>query len=162
DVRLRAAPGGGGGRPGAVGRGAEAQAPGDPGAGVFGPDDPRQSGGDPAPEGAVSEHDPARAGPAHRDQPGAGPRGRWGGGGGAGGEAVVSGVGGPPRTVGERLPDPVAAQLERLVQGLRPGQELARYAGWGREMRRLYGSVEPAVLRGAVTRCLALETDLPK
>jgi hypothetical protein len=58
--------------------------------------------------------------------------------------------------------DPVAVQLERLLEGLRPGQEKARFAGWGREMRSLYGRVDPPVLRGAVTRYLALETDLPQ
>jgi hypothetical protein len=58
--------------------------------------------------------------------------------------------------------DPVDVQLERLLEGLRPGQEKARFAGWGREMRALYGRVDPPVLRGAVTRYLASETDLPR
>ena len=58
--------------------------------------------------------------------------------------------------------DPIDAQLARLLDGLRPGQARERYAGWGREMRSLYGRLDPLVLRGAVTRCLALETDLPR
>lgn len=62
----------------------------------------------------------------------------------------------PPAATG------IAAQLERLLDGLKPGHPKATYAGWGREMRVLYGRVDPEVLRGAVTRCLALEVDLPR
>jgi hypothetical protein len=64
--------------------------------------------------------------------------------------------------VSGRQPSPVAVQLARLLDGLCPGQDKERYRGWGREMRDLYGGLDPAVLRGAVTRYLALETALPR
>lgn len=75
--------------------------------------------------------------------------------------------GGPPGSPSGDAPkdppkDAVDAQIERLLDGLRPGQEKRRFAGWGREMRSLYGRIDPLVLRGAVTRYLALEDDLPR
>jgi hypothetical protein len=64
--------------------------------------------------------------------------------------------------VSGRQPSPVDVQLGRLLDGLCPGQDKERYRGWGREMRALYGRIDPQVLRGAVTRCLALEVVLPR
>ena len=60
-----------------------------------------------------------------------------------------------------RAPTPQEEQLERLLEALRPGQAKERYAGWGREMRSLFGRVDAPVLRRAVTTYLALEDDLP-
>jgi hypothetical protein len=60
-----------------------------------------------------------------------------------------------------RAPTPQEQQLERLLEALRPGQAKERYAGWGREMRSLFGRLDAPVLRRAVTTYLALEDDLP-
>ena len=55
----------------------------------------------------------------------------------------------------------IDVQTDRLLDGLRPGQDKERFAGWGREMRLLYAGVDAQVLRAAVTRYLVCERNVP-